>query len=191
MIWLHRHLRPAMQAHLLPDEPESMSRMDFRTVLRLMEDPANSGIVASTLDTAWSDTEILLGRNSARWQWGAMHQIRFVHPLTHLADNELSAQMAMQPWPRGGGSFTTNNTGSYDARLEVNSGASYRQVLDVGNWDASMMTNAPGQSGDPRSPFYDNLLEGWATEGSFPLIYSREKVLKHAEFRIELIPSGH
>jgi len=189
MIWLHRHLRPAMQAHLLPDEPESMSRMDFRTVLRLMEDPANSGIVASTLDTAWSDTEILLGRNSARWQWGTMHQIRFVHPLTHLADNELSAQMVMQPWPRGGGSFTPNSTGSYDIRLEVNSGASYRQVLDVGNWDASMMTNAPGQSGDPRSPFYDNLLEGWATEGSFPLIYSREKVLKHAEFRIELIPS--
>ena len=26
------------------------------------------------------------------------------------------------------------------------------------------MTNAPGQSGDPRSHFYDNLLEGWATE---------------------------
>ena len=90
-----------------------------------------------------------------------------------------------------GGSFTTNNTGSYDARLEVNSGASYRQVIDVGNWDASTMTNAPGQSGDPRSPFYDNLLEGWATEGSFPLVYSRDKVLEHAEFRIELQPGAN
>jgi penicillin amidase len=50
------------------------------------------------------------------------------------------------------------------------------------------MTNAPGQSGDPRSPFYDNLLEGWAEDGSFPLLYSREKVLEHKEFSIQLRP---
>ena len=41
------------------------------------------------------------------------------------------------------------------------------------------MTNAPGQSGDPRSPFYDNLLKGWAQEAAFPLLYSREKILEH------------
>jgi penicillin amidase len=190
MIWLHRHLRPAMQVLLLPDEPESMSYMDFRNVLELMEDPANAAIIAGTLETAWSDARILLGPDPGQWEWGAMHQARFTHPLAHLADPELASQMAMRPWPRGGGSFTTNNTGSYDARLEVNSGASYRQVIDVGNWDASTMTNAPGQSGDPRSPFYDNLLEGWATEASFPLLYSREKVLEHAVFRIQLQPAG-
>jgi len=189
MIWLHRHLRPAMQVHLLPDEPESMSRMDFRNVLELMADPKNTAIVASTLQTAWSDTRILLGNDPEQWQWGAMHQARFQHPLLETAEDDLADLLAMQPWPRGGGSFTTNNTGSYDARLEVNAGASYRQVIDVGNWDATTMTNAPGQSGDPRSPFYDNLLEGWATESSFPLLYSREKVLEHAEFRIELRPA--
>ena len=188
MIWLHRHLRPAMQIHLLPDEPESMSQMHFRNVLTLMEDPLNAAIIVSTLQTAWSDARILLGDNADRWAWGTMHQARFTHPLIHLADPELAEQMAMKPWPRGGGGFTTNNTGSYDARLEVNAGASYRQVIDVGNWDASTMTNAPGQSGDPRSPFYDNLLEGWATEQSFPLLFSREKILQHAEFRIELQP---
>lgn len=189
MIWLHRHLRPAMQIYLLPDEPESMSRMDFRNVLKLMEDPRNSAIVASTLQTAWSDIRILLGNDPDQWQWGTMHQARFTHPLLHLADSDLAEKMAMQPWPRGGGSFTTNSTGSYDARLEVNSGGSYRQVIDVGNWDASTMTNAPGQSGDPRSPFYDNLLEVWATEQSIPLLFSREKILEHAEFRLELQPS--
>jgi penicillin amidase len=50
------------------------------------------------------------------------------------------------------------------------------------------MTNAPGQSGDPRSPFYDNLLEGWAADDSFPLLYSRAKVLQHKAFMITLIP---
>ena len=47
----------------------------------------------------------------------------------------------------------------------------------------------PGQSGNPRSLFYDNLLEGWAKDGSFPLLYSRERILEHVAFRIRLRPS--
>lgn len=191
MIWLHRHLRPAMQILVLPDEPESVSWMQFRNVLRLMEEPGNAAMIESTLRTAWTDTRILLGDDVDTWEWGTMHQVRFTHPLLHLADPELAEQMAMKPWPRGGGGFTTNNTGSYDARLEVNAGGSYRQVIDVGNWDASTMTNAPGQSGDPRSPFYDNLLEGWATEQSFPLLFSREKILEREAFRIKLRPTNN
>jgi penicillin amidase len=50
------------------------------------------------------------------------------------------------------------------------------------------MTNAPGKSGDPRSPFYDNLLKGWAGESDFPLLYSREKVLAHKAITIHLSP---
>ena len=53
---------------------------------------------------------------------------------------------------------------------------------------AAQMTNAPGQSGDPRSPFYDNLLKGWATEASFPLLYSREAVLDNKVLTIKLEP---
>ena len=40
------------------------------------------------------------------------------------------------------------------------------------------MTNAPGQSGDPRSPFYDNLLENWATEGHVPMLFPATKLKK-------------
>jgi penicillin amidase len=60
----------------------------------------------------------------------------------------------------------------------------------VGNWDAARMTNAPGQSGDPRSPFYANLLEGWAKDGSFPLWYSREAVEQHRVQTINLAPAS-
>jgi penicillin amidase len=52
------------------------------------------------------------------------------------------------------------------------------------------MTNAPGQSGDPRSPFYDNLLEPWARDGELPLLYSREAVEKNAVLRIRLEPAA-
>ena len=62
-------------------------------------------------------------------------------------------------------------------------------VLDVGRWDDAEMTNVPGQSGDPRSPFYDNLLEGWATDSSFPLLYSREAIEANEALRIRLEPA--
>ena len=61
-------------------------------------------------------------------------------------------------------------------------------VVDVGNWDAAKMTNAPGQSGDPRSQFYDNLLENWANDGHLPMLYTRRSIEKEAVFRINLSP---
>jgi penicillin amidase len=62
-------------------------------------------------------------------------------------------------------------------------------VLDVGRWDAALATSAPGQSGDPRSPFCGNLLENWATDDAFPLLYTREAVEEHTVERIVLRPA--
>ena len=63
-------------------------------------------------------------------------------------------------------------------------------VLDVGLWDEAEVTNAPGQSGDPRSPFYGNLLEGWAHDSSIPLLYSKDAVEANEALRIELTPAA-
>lgn len=189
MVWMERHLAPAMSVRLLPQEPQALGRrLQKRNILKMMADPANRDLVELTLNYAWQDTVSLLGPDQDAWQWGSIHRAEWRHPLVHLADGDLAEAMRLASYPRGGSSYTPNNTGSYGRDLRVNSGASYRQVIDVGNWDASTMTNAPGQSGDPRSPFYDNLLEGWATDGAFPLLYSRDKVLEHRAFRIELTP---
>ena len=61
-------------------------------------------------------------------------------------------------------------------------------IVDVGNWDAARMTNAPGQSGDPRSRFYDNLLENWANDNELPMLFSRDAVESNRAFRIRLAP---
>jgi penicillin amidase len=188
MVWLERHLVPALQVALLPQEPGSLGEIDYRTVRDLIREPARAAVVAATLDDAWADTSKMLGDDADDWTWGAIHQTTFRHPLQHLASGELASRMRFETYPRGGSSFTVNATGYYSMQLRTDHGASYRQVIDVGNWDAATMTNAPGQSGDPRSPFYDNLLEGWATDGSFPLIYSRDKVFEHKAFLIELLP---
>jgi penicillin amidase len=55
-------------------------------------------------------------------------------------------------------------------------GASYREILDVANWDRSLGTNVPGQSGQPGNPYYVNLLPFWAANRYFPLAFSRKTV---------------
>lgn len=187
-IWLHRHLLPAFEQQLVPENPTIVSPLGGFGALRMMREAGGAETVVATLDAAFEDAKILLGDEPAAWRWGALHEIRFRHPLQHLASGELADAMRYQAYPRGGSGNTTNNTRFGRKDFLVAGGASYRMVLDVGNWDAATMTNAPGQSGDPRSPFYDNLLEGWANDGSFPLIYSREKVETHRALTISLLP---
>jgi penicillin amidase len=188
VIWLERHLRPALQAYLAPDDPGLYRSMDTRNILRIVAEHDLGSLIGDTLEAAYAETVSLLGPDTSTWAWGSIHRTTFTHPLAHLAGDELAAMMRFDVYPRGGSAHTTNNTGYYNQQLRVDHGASYRQVIDVGNWDAARMTNAPGQSGDPRSPFYDNLLEGWANEESFPLLYSRREIEKHAALRIRLRP---
>jgi penicillin amidase len=186
-IWYHRHLVPAMITALEPQV--KLPGLDTQTVLAALADPANTAIISNSLAGAWQEAVQLLGDDPSAWSWGALHQIQFRHPLLASADPELAARMTYPAWPRGGSANTTNNTGFSAADFLVASGASFRMVLDVGNWDAARITNAPGQSGVPGSMFYANLLQNWATEGSVPLYYSRKAVEQHTVLRYTLAPA--
>jgi penicillin amidase len=68
------------------------------------------------------------------------------------------------------------------------SGANFRRIVDLSNLDNSVWTNAPGQSGQPGSPFYDNLREGLGNGEYAPLLFSREAVEEAAAYRLHLRP---
>ena len=68
-------------------------------------------------------------------------------------------------------------------------GATYREVIDMNDLDASRATNTPGQSGQPESPFYKNLVESYGRAEYFPLTYSQAAVEKAAAHRLVLTPS--
>ena len=188
IVWLYRHLRPALSAQLLPDDAAIMeSARSWRGFLRKVDESDDEELLERTLAAAASDTAALLGDDTASWRWGALHQARFEHPLYALADRELRQQMQLARHELGG-SGSTLRVANFDQDFSIVHGASFSMVLDVGNWDASRMTNTPGQSGDPRSPFYDNLLEGWAKGETFPLLYSRKRIAEHEALTILLHP---
>ncbi len=197
-VWWQRHLLPGFVQQALPagadtlvTQPDSEYLVNALTTQKLT--PAHRELLLATLGAAWRATGTLLGTAPEQWRWGSLHQMRFKHPLLDRAGDlalgpELQALMTMPPQPRGGNADTPNSTSYNEADFDVRSGASWRMVLDVGNWDAARMTNAPGQSGDPRSPFYANLLQGWADEDSFPLLYSRAAIEHATVLRIALTP---
>lgn len=116
-----------------------------------------------------------LGNDIAGWQYGQekFKHTYMQHALGNLVKEELKAKLNLGPLPRGGNSYTVGSTGENNRQ---SSGASFRMIVNTGNWDAAVGTNGPGQSGDPESPFYSNLFEPWANDRYFPMYYSREKI---------------
>jgi penicillin amidase len=109
------------------------------------------------------------GADRLQWRYGRLHTRAFPHPFVREFD--------LPTVERGGGAGTV-----------AADGASYREILDAGDWDRSVVTQVPGQSGQPESKFYGNLLPLWADNEYFPLVFSRKAVDKQAAHRLILQP---
>jgi penicillin amidase len=109
------------------------------------------------------------GADWKEWRWGRMHTRTFAHPFVSRFDLDTVER------PGGAGTVAAD-------------GASYREILDVSDWDRSIATNVPGQSGQPGSPYYGNLLPLWTDNRYFPLAFSRKAVDAHAAHTLLLRP---
>ncbi len=140
-------------------------------------DPAagRDSLLIQSLEEGVSDLVERLGPDMNKWQYGQekFHHVTIRHMLSRAVNEELRAQLDVGPLPRGGNSYTVNNTSSgYNQR----SGASFRIIADLSDWDNSLGTNSPGQSGNPKSTHYADLFEIWARGDYFPIYFSRKKV---------------
>jgi len=142
-------------------------------------------LLVNTLKSAREELSKLLGPDASQWTWGRLHVVRFRHALDQQPDAQ--ALLDLGPLARPGDEYTTNATGMNDSRDQV-SGASYRQIIDLNNWDRSWVINTPGQSGQPGSPHYSDLLQLWDVGRYFPLLYSRKSVEGETTDRLMLEP---
>ncbi|WP_454733941.1 MULTISPECIES: penicillin acylase family protein [Cupriavidus] len=195
-VWFSKYLRPAVvRAALSPDGARLAGYGDASRVLAVLERPEpwmplerrNEAIVSS-LKSAMTEVERKLGPDPRAWQWGKLHAAVFDHPLHPILDAAARQRYDVNAGPIGGSSFTPMNTSYRNSDFQLTAGASFRMVLDVGNWDASRVINTPGQSGNPASPHYRDLAPLWARGEYFPLVYSRKAVEKESRERVELVP---
>lgn len=149
--------------------------LDPRVLEEDAERAARDSLAQAALAAAVARLEREQGADRRAWRWGRMNVQRFPHPLG-VSAFELAAV------ERNGDATTVNYAGQWG-------GASYREILDLSDWDRSVATSAPGQSGQPQSPHYGDLLPLWAEGRYFPLPFSREAVETKTARRLVLRPT--
>jgi penicillin amidase len=190
-IWMPK-LAAALQQALVPeaDRPFAGASMSTDRVLEAVARAGTDAVVAEVvagpaLGEAWRDAAQRMGLDPAGWAWGRIHRASWEHP---LASTPARREVFNLPdAPRSGDGNTPLAT-SGGARQT--SGASFREVIDLGAWDLSSGINVPGQSAQPGSPFYQNLLPLWVGERYHPLLFTRSAVEAQAAARLVLRPSG-
>jgi penicillin amidase len=139
-------------------------------------------LTGPTLVDAWRDLRSRLGEPST-WEWGRMHRAFFEHPLASSPPRQ--AVFNTGDVARGGDSTTPNATGTGPRQT---AGASFREVIDLSNWDASTTVNVTGLSGQPGARHYADLLPLWAEGRYHPLAFSRPAIEAAAAERLMLLP---
>ena len=111
------------------------------------------------------------GTDRTGWRYGRIHDSELRHIMASAFD--------LPTVERPGGSGTVNATG-----------ANFRRIIDLADLDRSVASNSPGQSAQPGSPYYDNLVENLGNGEYFPLVFTREAVEELVVHRLTLNPAG-
>jgi penicillin G amidase len=124
-----------------------------------------------------------------RWRWGRVHQLPLEHSLGRRKPLNLLFNAGVLEV--GGDTDTVLQTAYIPAepyRTKAWS-PSWRQILDVGDWDASTGVHFPGQSGHPGSRHYRDLMEDWRRNRQHPLDWSPEAVQAATRTTLVLTPT--
>ena len=138
-------------------------------------------LLIGSFDDAVADVTRRFGTDTTKWRWGTIHVAELRHPLARTFD--------LPPVSRAGDGNTVFATGgAASSNYRQTSGASYREVIDLADFDNSVAINVPGQSAQPGSEYYDNLLPLWGNDQYFPLVYSRARVERETKHVLRLSP---
>ena len=195
--WTAKHLGKATVAASAPEAARALlGQGDLAAVSDLLQHPdvtlsaaARDQVLLHSLGDAVAEVQSRLGDDPKTWAWGRLHQAEFAHALSPLAGPADRPGLKAGPAPMAGTALSPMAATWRADDFHVTAGASFRMVLDVGNWDAARAINTPGQSGDPSSPHFRDLFPLWVKGDYVPLLYSRKAVEAASEQVISLHPA--
>ncbi len=182
------------------------TRLTVRTIIghrlicllaRLMEERPDDwfgrpwlGEVDAALAAAYAGLRLRFGPDERLWAWGRVRPTTLRHPAS--VRRPLGMLLDLGPFPWGGDSDTVSQAAStMGAPSEgVSVVASLRMVIDVGNWDASRFVLPGGQSGNPLSTHYSDMLPLWRRGTGVPIAWSAEEVNRAAVKELRILPSA-
>jgi len=157
-------------------------------VRTLRDGTDRSAQVAASLARA---QEVLVRRHSpnpARWAWGQVRPLVLPHVLG--AVRPLDRLFNLGPVACGGDTNTVAQAGVLPLDPTANAAAiaNHRMVVDLADVERSRFVLAGGQSGNPLSPHYDDLLPLWLRGEGIGIAWSPEAVERATVDRLLLQP---
>ncbi|MCS6845797.1 MAG: penicillin acylase family protein [Caldilineales bacterium] len=125
-------------------------------------------------------------KDPARWRWGEAHYANFDHLIFAAVDplNRLFNRRV----PARGEAFTVNAASQAYPSFVMNSGVSFRSVMDLSDLSAAHMIHTTGQSGQLFSPHYDDMIEAWQNVEYHTMLFNRADIEKAAKDVLVLRP---
>jgi penicillin amidase len=151
-------------------------------------------VIASALGEAVRKLNTLRGVQTGTWTWGAVRPQLFWHHLTRKPGplgRALGAIFNLGPIPGGGDADVINQAAvlPLNPLSPSNNIPSLRAVFDVGAWQHSRFILPGGQSGNPLSPHYGDMLPLWQRGEGVPIAFTPEEIHQAAVKTLELTPA--
>jgi penicillin amidase len=168
--------------------PQVLERLAARDEAWLADGRSSDDLLNEAWDATIAELRAELGDDVNNWQYGRYHTLTLRHALGSVAT--LAPLLNRGPFPMGGDSDTVRM--GYSPRQRAGQpfyiAPSYRQICDVSNWDLSLSIHPAGQSGQPGSKHYADLVEAWRTMQYHPMVWSRARVEDAVADRLTLEP---
>ncbi|HKK09149.1 MAG TPA: penicillin acylase family protein, partial [Gemmatimonadota bacterium] len=144
--------------------------------------------VAGALREAVARLRSEAGGDPAAWAWGRVRPLVLKHPLGEAGP--LGRIFDLRTEPIGGDSHTVTQCASLplDPLGPPSAIPSLRAAVPLGDPEGARFSLPGGQSGNPLSPHYDDLLEPWRSGRGVPIPWSEERVREAAAETLELRP---
>jgi penicillin G amidase len=160
-------LRAEVIENILARETEWCGSLEHTVSDPPASDPPVKGdcgpVLAESLQRAVEELTRTLGPDMAGWRWDRVHIAQFPNPV--LSRIPLLRDLFAVTIPAPGGNDTVNvgamAIGDPDHPFADIHGAGLRMILDFADLDGARFMVVPGQSGNPLSSHYADLLKPW------------------------------
>jgi len=163
----------AQQDHILGREDSP-----FWDNIKTKEKETKWMVLAEALNKALLLCEDKMGGTRERWRWGSLHTYLWAHDFTKQLP-VLHGYFNRGPYPASGDSFTLDVAqhplgGNFNVVLIP----AMRLIVDFGLQEPAVLIGVPGQSGNPSSVHYGDMLDYWLKGRNHPLPFGKEAVEK-------------
>jgi penicillin amidase len=136
------------------------------------------------------------GEGPKNWAWGSIRPLVMHHPVTRgggVMGTILRWVFNLGPVPCGGDADVINQAAVQPLSpiAPADNIAAMRMAVDVGQWHNSRWALPGGQSGNPMSPHYGDLLPLWQRGEGIPIAFTPDEVKAATVEQLRLCPQGH